>query len=241
MPHVPKWMGDVMENLLASKLLHLRVTDTTPLSTAVRLVRFTGDLRGASNEAGYAMAFRVNGTEFRNYTPSLFLPEKGICEVIFHLHGNGPGSEYASKLTVGDTLKVSLPRGRKLYRENPYHFFFGDETTLGVYKGLQREVTRQGGLCTGILELDAANAFLPGDMGLTTDIVDKGKPDKADHLGELLDKNLGASGMPADAFLYYLMGNARSIQSFRNILKARGVQNRNIRTQAYWAPGKRGL
>ena len=104
---------------------------------------------------------------------------------------------------------------------------------------MQQEIAQREQLYTGILELDPANVFLPGDMGLAMDILDKRSTDKAGIFAKQLDKNLHASGMPADAFMYYLTGNAASIQLFRSVLKARGVESRNIRTQPYWAAGKR--
>lgn len=232
-------MGDAIDSIMASKYLQLQVTDTVELSPYVKKVSFTGDLRDTSCQIGHAVSFRVSATEYRNYTPSYFSPAENECEIIFHLHGNGPGSEYAAGLSTGDMVKMVTPRGRTFYRDHPYHFFFGDETTLGLYKAIQREITQREQLYTGILELDPANVFLPGDMGLATDIVDKRRTDKA--LAEQLDKTLHGCGVPADAFMYYLAGNAASIQLFRSMLKARGVESRNIRTQPYWAAGKRGL
>jgi NADPH-dependent ferric siderophore reductase len=37
------------------------------------------------------------------------------------------------------------------------------------------------------------------------------------------------------------MGNAKSIQAFRKALREKGVSNKNIHTQPYWAEGKVGL
>lgn len=232
-------MGDAIDSIMASKYLQLQVTDTAELSPYVKKVSFKGDLREISCQTSYAVAFRVSATEYRNYTPSYFSSAENECEIIFHLHGNGPGSDYAAGLSPGDIVKMVPPRGRTFYRDHPYHFFFGDETTLGLYKAMQQEVALHDQLYTGILELDPANVFLPGDMGLATDVLDKRRTDRA--LAERLDKTLHASGIPADAFMYYLTGNAASIQLFRSILKARGVQSRNIRTQPYWAAGKKGL
>lgn len=106
---------------------------------------------------------------------------------------------------------------------------------------MESEIMQRRQFYTGIMELGAVNAFLPEDVGLSTDVLDKHREDKARHLEALLDRNLHNSGIPAGAFVYYLTGNAASIQLFRSILKARGVEQRNIRTQPYWAEGKRGL
>ena len=81
-------MVDAIDSLMSSKFLHLQVTDAVELSPYIRKVSFSGDLHAASYQAGYAVAFRVSPTEYRNYTLSAF--SQNECEIIFHLHGNGP-------------------------------------------------------------------------------------------------------------------------------------------------------
>lgn len=219
MPRMPKWMGDAVESLMASKFLTVTVTRVEYLSPEVKRVCFTGDLSKADFDAGYAVTFRVNALDHRDYTPVVFT--KDACEIIFHIHGNGPGSAFADGLQVGDTTKMVIPRGRKLYREGVENFFFGDESSIGTLKAIMQEVP-----CNGILELDEVNWGVPEKLGMQVDVVRKGCTSFA---------------VPERKAVYVLTGNGASIQSFRKMLKERGVSSGQIITKAYWVPGKKGL
>ncbi|SIO36987.1 siderophore-interacting protein [Chitinophaga niabensis] len=219
MPRMPKWMGDAVESLMASKFLTVTVTQVEYLSPEVKRVCFTGDLSRADFDAGYAVTFRVSALDHRDYTPVIFT--KDTCEIIFHIHGNGPGSAFADGLQVGDTTKMVIPRGRKLYREGVENFFFGDESSIGTLKAIMQEVP-----CTGILELDEANFRVPEKLGMQVDVVRKGD---------------NAFAVVKEKAAYVLTGNGESIQSFRKLLKERGVNSSQIITKAYWIPGKKGL
>lgn len=212
-------MGDAVESLMASKFLTVTVTRVEYLSPEVKRVCFTGDLSKADFDAGYAVTFRVNALDHRDYTPVVFT--KDTCEIIFHIHGNGPGSAFADSLQVGDTTKMVIPRGRKLYREGVENFFFGDESSIGTLKAIMQEVP-----CTGILELDEANWGVPEKLGMQVDVVRKG---------------FSSFAVPERKAVYVLTGNGEAIQSFRKMLRERGVSSGQIITKAYWMPGKRGL
>lgn len=216
---MPKWMGDAVESLMASKFLTVTVTEVEYLSPEVKKVCFTGDLSRADFEAGYAVTFRVSALDHRDYTPIVFT--KDTCEIIFHIHGNGPGSAFADGLQVGDTTKMVIPRGRKLYREGVENFFFGDESSIGTLKAIMEEVP-----CTGILELDEVNFRVPEKLGMQVDVVRKGS-----HSFDLVNEKAA----------YVLTGNGESIQRFRKLLKEKGVSGSQIITKAYWIPGKKGL
>jgi NADPH-dependent ferric siderophore reductase len=219
MPRMPKWMGDAVESLMASKFLTVTVTQVEYLSPEVKKVCFTGDLSRADFEAGYAVTFRVSALDHRDYSPVVFT--KDTCEIIFHIHGNGPGSAFADSLQVGDTTKMVIPRGRKLYREGVENFFFGDESSIGTLKAIMQEVP-----CTGILELDEANFSVPEKLGIQMDVVRKGSY---------------SFTLSNEKTVYVLTGNGESIQSFRKLLKEKGVSSSQIITKAYWVPGKKGL
>ncbi|MRG48014.1 hypothetical protein GFS24_23035 [Chitinophaga sp. SYP-B3965] len=222
MPRMPKWMGDAVENLMASKFLTVTVTHVEYLSREVKRVCFAGDLSRADCFPGYAVSFRVSALDHKDYTPVVFT--KDTCEIIFHIHGNGPGSAFADNLQVGDSTKMLIPRGRKLYREGGDHFFFGDESSIGTCKAIMQEVP-----CAGIFELDEANWEVLGKLEMQVDVVHK-------HHGNIvaaLDKHTLHKEMT-----YVLTGKAASIQVFRKLLKERGVSSSQMIIKAYWVAEK---
>lgn len=209
-----------MESLMASKFLTVTVTQVEYLSREVKRVLFSGDFSKTESAAGYAVTFRVNALDHRDYTPVTLT--KDTCEIIFHIHGNGPGSAFADSLQVGDRTKMVIPRGRKLYRPgNDLHFFFGDESSIGTLKAIMQEVP-----CTGMLELDEASRHVPEKLGMQVEVV---------------SKHSNFDAVINEKAVYVLTGNGVSIQSFRKMLKEKGISSSQIITKAYWVPGKKGL
>jgi len=242
MPRISKWLGDAIETVLATKYLTVTVKSTEHLTPGVRKVSFEGDFSSVNFQIGYAVSFRVNENDHRNYTPSYFDPEKGICEIIFHLHGNGPGSAYIDNLKTGDELKIFSPRGREFYqKDKQFHIMFGDETAIGLFHSLMSAIKQKKQHYVGIVELDEENLTVAAKIGLELAPVLKSPQQPAKNTVDSL--NLLQTTLPEFFHngMFYLAGNTSSIQVLKKTLKEMGVNIKNIKTQAYWAIGKTGL
>jgi NADPH-dependent ferric siderophore reductase len=67
----------------------------------------------------------------RTYTPRRFDPANRTLEVQFVLHGVGPASEWAERVSVGDKLAVAGPGGRFSMEPAAEHWWIaGDESAL---------------------------------------------------------------------------------------------------------------
>jgi NADPH-dependent ferric siderophore reductase len=67
----------------------------------------------------------------RAYTPRRWNPVSHELDVDIVLHGHGPGSSWAARAAVGDSVVVAGPRGA--YRPDPaadWHLLVGDESAL---------------------------------------------------------------------------------------------------------------
>jgi len=240
MPKLPKWAADFMESAFSSMVPKVTVTAVTYLTPVLKKIRFEGDLAAYRCETGYAIIIRVDETNYRNYTPSFFDRQAGICDVIFHLHGNGPGSAFADKLNIGDTLLMGMPRGRRLYKkDSSSHFFFGDETTLGLFDDFRQLLQKENRSFSGIIELSEEHA-VPGELLTGFDTVLKSSGQATAAVERLMVRAADQWEEWKDG-TFYLLGNAGSIQQFRKALKELGVKNSQIYTQPYWAEGKTGL
>lgn len=240
MPKVPKWMANAMESLFSGSYHPVRVTAVNYLAGHLKKVRFEGDFSklGKPFTPGNVIEFRVTDTEFRHYTPSFFDPDQGICDVLFYLHGKGPGSSWAEKIGVGDGTKLLGPGGKiKFDDQVSKHLCFGDETSLGLLKCMSDEASKRNHLCQSIAELDPAHAEWPGLLELKCITVSK---DLLAVVQEAISRIEAYRNDPADT-AFYLTGNARSIQVIRKYLTDRGVPGRRIHTEPYWSEGKAGL
>ncbi len=240
MPKVPKWIANAMESLFSGSYHPVSVTAVDYLSSRMKKVMFEGDFSKLRKPfiAGNVIEFRVTDTEFRHYTPSFFDTGKGICEVLFYLHGKGPGSHWAEKIRVGDTTKLLGPGGKIRFDDQvSKHLCFGDETSLGLLKCLSDEAAGRNQLCRCIAELDEAHREWPGLLGLKCNTVNKDPVAKAQ---EAIDKIKEYGNSLADT-AFYVTGNAKSIQAIKKYLTDKGIPGRRIHTEPYWTEGKAGL
>ena len=241
MNSMPKIIGDFMELAFSSKICKVKVTDTKLLSENIKRIRFKGHFPHINFKIGQAIIIRIDDTNYRNYTPSKWNGGEGTFEVIFHIHKKGPGSRFVENLKPNDQITVGLPRGFEFFKtEEKYQFFYGDETCISVFKSFKDEINANENNYLGILELDPASAEVPKDLGIAVDIIPKSanSAERAVNILNNFDDTIWDLWQHAH---FYLMGNAKSIQTFRKALKAKGISNKKIYTQAYWAEGKIGL
>lgn len=231
-------MANAMESLFSGSYHPVQITAVSYPADHLKKVRFEGDFSKLSKPfiAGNVIEFRVTDTEFRHYTPSFFDPDTGVCEVVFYLHGKGPGSAWAEKIRVGDTTKLLGPGGKMRFDDQvSKHLCFGDETSLGLLKCLSDEASKRNNLCYCIAELEPAHSGWPGLLELKCDTVNK---DEFAEARQVIDQ---AREFSHDDTAFYLTGNARSIQVLKKYLAWRGVPGKRIHTEPYWSEGKAGL
>lgn len=140
MSKLPSWLANTMEKVISNKIYQVEVIETKMLSSNLKCVTFKGDFFDAKFIPGMEVLFRVNANEYRHYTLSAFDQTSETCEVIFYLNRQGPGHNLAVNIQKGDTLRLILDRARIKYKEESnQHFFFGDETSLGLYESLGKK------------------------------------------------------------------------------------------------------
>ena len=241
MPAIPKIIGDFMELAFRNKICKVNVLNTEMIGENIKKVTFKGSFPKVKFKTGQAIVIRIDDINYRNYTPSKWNSEIGTFEVIFHIHGNGPGSNFIANLNINDSITVGLPRGFDIYKPNiKYHFLFGDETCISVFKSLKEKINADQNNYLGILEVDKQAMHIPNEIELMLDTVPK-STQKAANAIEILNQLDDKIWQLWQKGYFYLMGNAKSIQAFRKALKEKGITNKNIYTQAYWAEGKVGL
>lgn len=245
MPRVPKWLGNVMETTFSSSYKLVVVSKTEYLDKRLKIVRFEGDFSSVKEGfiAGNVIEFRVSDTDYRHYTPSYFSVKEGVCDVIFYLHDKGPGSRWAESLKVGNGLKMIGPGAKMSYKNDfKYHVVFGDETSLGLFQCMEREASKNKHQLFCISELDPEHADWIGLSGIQSGVFTEKKDNHELYDADVsLQKWLADQNISIDKVGFYLTGNARSIQSFRKILLAMKVNNKQMQTYPYWSEGKKGL
>ncbi len=228
-------MGDLFEDALRP---NVKVIQTSYLSAQIKKIRFRGDISEMNFQIGYANVIRVSETEYRNYTVAYHDKARGFFDIIFHLHGNGVGSQYIDTLEKNDELFISLPRGKKLFDPNmKKQFIFGDETSLGLACSFLHILKQNQYQFQFYFELDKDNQNVPELLGLENFTV---FPKNGSFRNEKWVNDLPlfkTADWKAAGFI--LIGNVKSVQTFRNVVK-KNLSGKII-SQGYWLEGKKGL
>ncbi|MGC4232647.1 MAG: siderophore-interacting protein [Niabella sp.] len=243
MPRMSKWLGDTMDAVFKNMYHPVQVTNTLNLSNGLKKVRFEGDLSKTKFTAGNVVEFRVTPTDYRHYTPSYFNSEKGICEIIFYLHNKGVGSDWANQLQTGDKVKLLGPGGKISYQHSfNSHLVFGDETSLGLMVCMREEARKNKHHFFTIAETAPAHTkwiddFFPGYART----VESSFSSPASPAIQYLEDEGFAISINIKHTCFYLTGRAKSIQAMRAWLLSKNVSMKQIKTEPYWAEGKKGL
>lgn len=234
---LPKWAADLTEKA-GSIMPDMKILEAVYISPNIKKIRFQGDISRMNFQIGYANVIRVSDTEFRNYTASYHNFDEGILDIIFHIHGNGTGSRYMDQLQPEDALRISIPRGKKMYDETKrQQFIFGDETSLGLACSILPILQKNKHQYQFYFELNDENQSVPGLLGLENYTVfsKKNRLGNEQWINELPVFNTGEWNNAN----FILTGNVKSVQTFRKKLKDKpGVK---ISSQGYWLEGKKGL
>jgi NADPH-dependent ferric siderophore reductase len=232
---IPKWIGGLFEGALSP---NVKILQTTYISPQIKKIRFQGNKSQTTIQIGYASVVRVSDTEFRNYTVSYHDSKSGILDIIFHIHGNGVGSQLIDRLCIHDELYIGPSRGKKMY--NPKvnkQFIFGDETSLGFACSILPSLKQNNHQFQFYFQLNEENNDAPRLLGLEhyATFPKKGSFNNEGWIRKLPVFNT-TDWQQAN---FILTGNAKSVQTFRKVLKEKKIGN--ILSQGYWLEGKKGL
>ncbi|WP_312901530.1 FAD-binding oxidoreductase [Chryseobacterium taichungense] len=234
---LPKWAADLTEKT-SSIMTDMKILETVYITPNVKKIRFQGDISRMNFQIGHANVIRVSDTEFRNYTTSYYNVDEGVLDIIFHIHGNGVGSQYIDSLKPLDELRISIPRGKKMYNENiQQQFIFGDETSLGLACSMLTILKKNKHQYQFYFELDDENQNIPELLGLENYTVFSKKNTFRDE--EWINELPIFNSDEWNTANFILTGNVKSVQTFRKVLKDNS--RNNISSQGYWLEGKKGL
>lgn len=236
MGRVPKWLGDTIEGVYKKKsVLEARVVSVDYLDVNLKRVRLEGDFCKVKLATGNSVKIQINETECRQYAIAAFEPETGCCEIIFYLHGKGTGSEWATKLGVGDIVKLIGPCSELKYVSNKENYFlFGDETSLGWMKGMEKVIEGNNQFFFGFVELEEKHYDWPSLMESSVKVVPKSGDNPATPTVAILQEWEDDFWETSEGIVFYLTGSTKSITAFHSFLLSKGIKSKQIKTEAYW-------
>jgi len=214
------------------------VEDIVEIGSAFRLITLGGAaLADVVWTPGDKLQMQLGGWVQRTYTPIDWDATAGRTRFLAHLHADGPGTQWARRLRIGDACVVFGPRKSiALARTDAPVIVFGDETSLGLAAALSRH-----GAVSVLLEVASVADTLPAlehlhlaGAHLSTRAAGGAHlSDMESHLSALLMQDAGAA--------IVLTGQAASIARMARFLRETGIGAGQRHSKAYWANGKKGL
>jgi len=241
MPKLPSWLANTMEKMISNKIFEVEVADTRMLSNNIKEIILRGNFLDLDFIPGKEVLFRINSNEYRHYTLSDFDQEAGTCQIIFFLNRKGPGSSWAANIEMGNQLKFIADQAKVKYNfDSNQHFFFGDETSIGLYESFGKTAQGLDHECFGILEMNEENDQALANIDLLIDVVPSDLTSPAGNAIEWMENMHPKCWEMWENASFYLTGRGKSVQRFKKYLKERGVSYKQIQTTCYWENGKTG-
>jgi len=241
MPKLPSWLANTVEKLISDKIYQVDVVETKMLSINIKSVTFKGEFFDAKFVPGNEVLFRVNANEYRHYTLAGFDQETQTCSIIFYLNRRGPGFAFAVNIQKGDQLRMIADAAHVRYNQDSnQHFFFGDETSIGLYESLGRKVMEEDVEYFGVLELQEENLNAVDHLKLLIDAVPSDLAAPAQNAIIWMENMHPKCWEMWQNATFYLTGRAKSVRAFKKYLKQKGVSFKQIVTMPYWEIGKIG-
>ena len=225
-------MSALKSRLQKLRLTPAMVTEVEQLSPNLRRIRLQSRaLRGCRWQPGEKIKVAAGGPKPRSYTPARVDAVAGWMDVVFHLHGNGAASDWASSAAVGDRTGYLGPaRSMPALTVVPdWAIFLGDETTIGLAAALVESLPQTVPV-SGAIEVAAADAGALAAFELALSAVVR-----TGWHGDALLSWLEAQDLPSGAGVVWLSGEATSVCRLRDALLARGLTRSQLKIKPYWS------
>jgi NADPH-dependent ferric siderophore reductase len=173
----------------------------------------------------------------RTYTPRRFDAATRTLEVQFLLHGVGPASEWAERVSAGDKLAVAGPGGRFSMKPMAGHWWIAaDESAIPAVGTLLEALP------------DSVTAEVHMEVADVGDEIEFASPAKTtitwhrrrtpDAWGAELDEAARAAGIPDGARVWVACEAAAMRGIRRHFLADRGLSASSLVTRGYWRLGE---
>jgi NADPH-dependent ferric siderophore reductase len=183
---------------------------------------------------------KADGLTLRTYSIRRFNSEDGTIDLYTLLHGEGPGSQWASAVRVGDQVELLGPKSTlAIIPDAPYYLFTGEETAAVAIHSMLEALPEQAKVM-GYLETTQPGEEIPytGTRALPWLY----RNDAPAATSATLIEAIRTLTLPDTPGVAYLAGEARTCQAIRTyLLKEKNWPRTAIRVKPFWTPGKTGL
>jgi len=208
-------------NETTARLLHRAViAGSERLSNEFTLVNFKCDWNNYPLLPGQELFLYTDNNSKRSYTCCSVDKVQRQAAVLLY----GDVNNCAVNTTTGKILQFSIEKEKLAYDAlATHHFFFGDETSIGLFNAYKETALQNDHEYFGVLELNPHNEQVLSRLKLLVDSVPPSASKPAQHAIQWMEEMHPNCWMAWKKASFYLAGRARLIQSFGEYLLKRGV------------------
>jgi NADPH-dependent ferric siderophore reductase len=213
------------------------VAEARSIGDRFRWVALEGaELRGVRWSPGQKVQVAMGDWTYRTYTPLSWDADRGRAELLVFLHGDSPGAAWGRTVAVGDGCVLMGPRGSiDVPAVQAPALLFGDETSVGLAVAMRATLRDVHVILEVGDRLEVERVLDAVGLG-EVELVERTEGDT--HLQDI--EALAAGFRDVQGLV--LSGKAPSIQALgRTLRTSLSLSRAQVKTRAYWAPGKRGL
>jgi len=183
----------------------------------------------------------------RDYTPRHYDPVRNELDIEFVIHGDGPGSSWATQAQVGDPLIVAGPRGSFIVSDNfDWYLLVGDET---AFPAIGRRIETLRADASALVIVSAADEASLPDWARKTHPRANIRLHAAIRSANATKEHPGQQGaallqavrdvtLPLGTGHAWVAAESAVAKDIRHHLVAeRGFDKRHIRAASYWRQG----
>jgi hypothetical protein len=208
-------------NATTARLLHRAViAGSEQLSDEFTLVSFKSDCNTHPLLPGQELLLYTANNSKRSYTCCSIDKVQHQAAVLLY----GDVNNCAVNTTTGNILQFSIEKEKLAYDAlATHHFFFGDETSIGLFNAYKEIALQNNHEYFGVLELKPRNEQVPNRLKLLVDSVPLSTTQPAQYAIQWMEEMHPHCWMAWKKASFYLAGRARLIQTFGEYLLKRGV------------------
>ncbi|WP_413560371.1 siderophore-interacting protein [Bdellovibrio sp. HCB209] len=175
----------------------------------------------------------------RDYTPRRFDKDAKELDIEFVLHGEGPGSQWAAQVQVGQNLTIGGPRGSRVVPYNfDWYLMIGDESAIPSFARRLKELPADS-FSVVIIETEDASQKIDLECNGKVEIHwiyrNGRKPGQAD---EIKNKLASLPIFHGDYFAWIALEKACAMEIRDLLITIRGAREEWIKATGYWSAGK---
>ncbi len=179
----------------------------------------------------------VRKPAFRDYTPRRYDPVTNELKIEILLHGDGPGSTWATQAKPGHIVGIGGPKGSLILSEDfDWYLLVGDETALPAISRRLEEIT-PGSKVIAVIEVEnqqeERHFETAADLTLTWVYRNQGRETLLDAVRQ--------SDFPSGDCYAWAAGETDAIRAVRkHLIEDRGLAKEWMKTAGYWKKGTAG-